>query len=187
MLEQIAVFRHLGTLSDGTRVLLRPLMKEDREKLRAFFAPTSPEDLQYFRSDVTNPAVINGWIDNLDYAKVLPIVAIVNDRIVGQATLHFGAGPYRHMAEVRIFLCKEFRRRGLGTLVLRTLSELARKMGLQRLMAQVVADQRQVIKAFQSQGYTLEATLPDHFMMPDGETRDIVILIQRLTPQREEF
>jgi len=29
--------------------------------------------------------------------------------------------------------------------------------------------------------------LPDHFMMPDGETRDIVILIQRLTPQREEF
>jgi RimJ/RimL family protein N-acetyltransferase len=187
MLEQIAVFRHLGTLSDGTRVLLRPLMKEDRERLLEFFAPVSKEDLQYFRSDVTKPEVINGWIDNLDYSKVLPVVAIVNDRIVGQATLHFGVGPYRHLAEMRIFLSKDFRRRGLGTLVIRTMNDLARKMGLQRVMVQIVADQRQVIKAFQSQGYVLEATLPDHFMMPDGETRDLAILILRLTPKREEF
>ena len=187
MLDQIAIFRHLGTLSDGTRVLLRPLVKEDRERLLDFFTPVSQEDLQYFRSDVTKPEVINGWIDSLDYTKVLPVVAIVSDRIVGEATLHFGAGPYRHVAEARIFLSKEFRRRGLGTLVIRTMNDMARKLGLQRLMVQVVADQRQVIKAFQGHGYVLEATLPDHFMMPDGETRDLAVLILRLTPKRDEF
>jgi RimJ/RimL family protein N-acetyltransferase len=187
MLEQISVFRHLGTLTDGTRVLLRPLTKEDHERLASFFALTSQDDIQYFRNNVSDPKVIQGWIDNLDYRKVLPIVALVNDRIVGQVTLHFGTGPFRHLAEVRIFLGKEYRQRGLGTITIRTLSDIGRKLGLQRLVVQTVADQTHVIKAFQSQGYTIEATLRDQFMLPDGETRDLVILIQQLTPKREQF
>ncbi|MFQ6057553.1 MAG: GNAT family N-acetyltransferase [Anaerolineae bacterium] len=187
MLEQIVKYRQLGTLTDGTRVLLRPLVKEDKEKLIELFAPTPPEDLMYLQDDVTDRELVGSWADNIDYKKVLPLVAVVNERIVGDATLHFRKGPARHIAEVRIFLSKEFRRRGLGTLMLKTLIDLARRFGLQQLVAEVVASQVKVIKAFQSLGFQLRCTLEDYFILPDGETQDVAILILRLVPRKEEF
>lgn len=187
MLEQIIKYRHLGTLTDGTRALLRPLVKEDREKLVEFFAPISPEDLKYIRDDVTNRELVASWAENLDYRRVFPLVAVVNDRIVGEATLHFRKGPARHIAEVRIFLSREFRRRGLGTSMLKTLIEIARRFGLQQLVAEVVASQVKVIKAFQGLGFQARGTFEDYFMLPDGETEDLVILTLRLVPRREEF
>jgi L-amino acid N-acyltransferase YncA len=187
MLEQIIKYRHLGTLTDGTRVLLRPLVEEDKEKLIELFAPISPGDLKYLRDDVTDRELVASWVEDLDYQKVFPLVAVVNDHIVGDATLHFRKGPARHMAEVRIFLSREFRRRGLGTLMLKTLIEIARRFGLQQLVAEVVASQVKVIKAIQSLGFGLRCTFEDYFMLPDGETQDVVVLTLRLVPRREEF
>jgi L-amino acid N-acyltransferase YncA len=188
MLDEIIKYRQIVTLADGSRVLLRPLTKEDQNALLGLFAPISREDLKFMRSDVTDTAMVAAWVEQLDYSQLLPIVAVVNDRIVGDATVHFrGRGPQRHIADVRIFLNKEFRRRGLGTAMLRSLIELARKLGLQQLVAEVIADQIKVIHAFQSLGFELRATFPDYFMMPDGETHDVAVLILTLGKKKEEF
>ena len=109
------VFRQLITLSDGGRVLLRPLTKEDREALIELFENVSAEDSRYMRHSVIDSDLVTKWIDDLDYDRVLPLVAVVNERIVGSATLHFFEGPARHRAEVRIYLAKEIRRRGVGS------------------------------------------------------------------------
>lgn len=185
--EHISTHRHLITLKDGVRVLLRPLTKEDRDRLVAFFAPVTPEDAKYVRDPVTDPAVVRRWVDELDYTRVLPLVAVVQDRIVGDLTLHFGEGPGRHMGELRIFLAKDYRRRGLGTAMLRSAVDLARKSGMQQLVAYVVADQTRVLKAFESIGFGAQCRYDDFFMFPDGETTDVVILTMRLVPREEEF
>lgn len=187
MLNQIAKYRQIVTLADGTRVLFRPLMPEDRAALIALFEPIGPDDYKLMRNDVRNRELVGAWVDNLDYKKVLPLVAIVNDRIVGDATLHFRAGPGRHIADVRIFLSKEFRRHGLGTALLRALVDVARKCGIQQLVAEVVADQVKVINAFKSLGFEQRAAFADYFMMPDGETHDVIVLILPLAHKREEF
>lgn len=187
MLDQITKYRQIVTLADGTRVLLRPLMSEDRAALIALFEPVGPDDYKLMRNDVRNKELVGSWVDNLDYKKVLPVVALVSDRIVGDATLHFRTGPGRHIADVRIFLSKEFRRRGLGTAMLRALIEVARKCGLQLLVAEVVADQVKVINAFKNLGFEQRAVYPDYFMMPDGETHDVVVLMLPLIHKREEF
>jgi L-phenylalanine/L-methionine N-acetyltransferase len=187
MLDQIAKYRQLVTLADGTRVLFRPLVKEDRAALIALFEPIGNEDFRLMRNNVRDPQVINGWIENLDYHRTLPIIAVVNDHIVGDATLHFRHGPGRHVADMRVFLSKEFRRRGLGVAMLRAMIDVARKLGLQQVMAEVVADQVKTITAFQSLGFELRATFPDYFMFPDGETQDVAVLILRLTSKKEEF
>jgi RimJ/RimL family protein N-acetyltransferase len=187
MLDQINKFRQIITLADGTRVLLRPLTKDDKASLIALFEPTSDEDFKLMRNDVRNKELVGAWVDNLDYKRVLPIVAVVNERIVGDATLHFRAGPGRHLADVRIFLSKEFRKRGLGTAMLRTLIDIAKKLGLQQLVAEVVADQVKVITAFKDLGFEQRAIYPNYFMMPDGETHDVVVLILPLTKKRDEF
>ena len=187
MLEQIGKYRQVITLSDGTRVLLRPLTAEDKNALIAMFEPTSADDLRSMRNDVRNREMIGKWAEDVDYKKVFPLLAVVNDRIVGDASLHFRSGPSRHIADVRIFLTKEFRRRGLGSAMLRAVIDAARKAGLQQIVAEIVADQAKVVSAFQQLGFELRATYTDYFMMPDGETHDVVVLILRLAPKREEF
>ncbi|MBI5302982.1 MAG: GNAT family N-acetyltransferase [Chloroflexi bacterium] len=187
MLDQIAKYRQIVTLADGTRVLFRPLAKEDKSELLSLFQPVSSDDFRLMRNNVRDPQVVSSWIENLDYRRTLPIVAVVNDHVVGDATLHFRPGPGRHLADVRIFLSKEFRRRGLGVALLRTLIDVARKLGLQQLVAEVIADQVKTIAAFQSLGFELRATFTDYFMYPDGETQDVVVLVLRLASKKEEF
>ena len=108
------VFRQVVTLRDGARVLLRPLLREDLQAMLDLFLPVPYEERRYMRDDVNDPQVISAWIEDLNYEKVFPLAAVMGDRIAGVSTLHFNQGSARHRCELRIFLCKEFRRRGLG-------------------------------------------------------------------------
>jgi L-amino acid N-acyltransferase YncA len=185
--EQVSTYRNLITLKDGARVLLRLLTPDDCGRLVELFSAVSPEDAKYLRDPVSNPEIVRQWVDQLDYARVMPLMAVAQDRIVGDATLHFRKGPARHLGEVRIFLARDFRRRGLGTHMLRAIVELARRAGLHLLVAEIVADQVKVIKAFQSIGFQFQCAFEDAYMFPDGETTDITTLTMRLLPREEEF
>ncbi len=185
--EQIKTYREIVTLRDGANVLLRPMTLEDEKGMIELFTPVSDEDLRYLRDNVRDPSVIREWCDKLDYAKVLPLLAVVKERIVGEATLHFRKGPRRHIGEVRIYLAKDFRQRGLGTKMLKTLIELARKQDLHILLAEIVTEQTQVIKAFQNLGFVLRCTFDDFFMLPDGDLRDAAILTLALRPKTYDF
>ncbi len=181
------IYRQVITLRDGTRVLLRPLVKEDYRALSDLYMNVSFEDRRYMRHDVNDPEVIRAWIDQLDYDSVLPIVAVVGDRIVGNTTLHFNRGPARHRAEIRIFLAKDYRRRGLGNKLLQAVIDIARKKGLFMLEVQVVSDQIEVIKAMKNSGFEKACTFENYFMFPDGELRDIIHLILHLRKVEDEF
>jgi acetyltransferase len=187
MLDHVAHFRQLGTLADGTRVLLRPLLREDGDALQALFSNLSPEDLQFIRSDVANKKTVQSWIDDLDYHRVLPLMAVVNDRFVGDATLHFRSGPHRHVAEIRIFLLQEYRRRGLGNLMLKTLIDIGRKSGVQFIIAQVVADHTRVVDAFHTLGFERKTVLEDFYLLPNGDAHDVIFMVLSLRAKKEEF
>lgn len=186
-IDRLAIFRNLLTLRDGTRVLLRVLNEDDRDRLQAMFATISDDDADAMRDNVKDPSAIHKWIDELDYRRVIPLVAVVNDEIVGDATLHLGQGPYRHKAEVRIFLSKPYRQRGLGTAMLKALIDLAKRLELHLLTVEVIADRTSVIRAFRGLGFQMQTTLPDYFMMPDGETLDVAVMILPLVRSVTEF
>lgn len=187
MPEQLATYRHLSTFNGGQRVLLRPLVKADQEQLIRLFADALPEDLEYFRSDVKDPAVITRWCEELDYHAVFPLVAVINNDIVGDATLHVGRGYTRHLGWVRLYIDRRYRRHGLGRLMLDGLIDTARKIGLQQLLAEVVVNQVQVIKAFQNLGFRQEFVYQDFFMTPHGETLDVALLVLRLVESPNTF
>lgn len=185
--EQIIKYRDIITLKDSVSVLLRPMTPDDLQGLIKLFAPISDEDFLYLRDDVRDPAVLEVWCKTLDYSRVLPLLAVVKDQLVGQATLHFQRGPKRHVGEVRIFLAKGFRQRGLGTRMLNKLIDLARRSGLHLLVAEIVADQTKVIKSFQKLGFEKQAIYEDYFMLADGDTRDVAVLFLNLRPKTDEF
>ena len=103
------VFRQVVTLRDGARVLLRPLVPDDRQALLDFFLPVSFQERRYMRHNVNDAEVVSAWAENVNYEKIFPVIAVVGDRIVGEAILQFNDGPARHRAELRIFLSKDFK------------------------------------------------------------------------------
>ena len=177
MIERLGTYRNLVTLRDGVRVLLRVIEKGDRAALQAMFDQVSDEDLKYMHSNVKNPALVRKWIDEMDYSQIIPVVALVGGKIVGDATLHRGQGPYRHTGELRIFLPEAYRQRGLGTAMLKSLIDIANKLDMHLLTAEVIAEKLSVVRAFQGQGFQLLASLPGYFMLPDGKTLDVALLI----------
>jgi RimJ/RimL family protein N-acetyltransferase len=185
--EQLTSYRHLITLSDGLRVLLRPLVPKDRDALVALFAGLPPTETQYFRSNIADPQVVAVWAEKPDYTSIFPLVAVVGDRIVGNSTLHLGKGYTRHIAQIRIFLLKEYRRHGIGTTMIRAQLEIARKLGLHQLIAEVVESQPQVIHAFERLGFERQFAWKDMFMTSEGETLDMIVLVNYLKRPTDNF
>lgn len=181
------IFRQVVTLRDGARVLLRPLTPEDKGALLDFFLPVPYEERRFMRHNINDPEIVSNWALNPDYDKIFPLIAVIGDRIVGNATLHFGQGPARHRAEMRIFLAKDFRRRGLGSKLIQALVEIAKRRSLYILEVQTVTELVHDIKAMQKTGFEIKCTFDDHFMLPDGELRDIVYMVMRLRAVEDEF
>ena len=62
-------------LKDGTKILLRPMVAEDKDALFEFFKEVPREDTRSLRDDVSSVLLIEKWADKLDYDKTLPILA----------------------------------------------------------------------------------------------------------------
>jgi len=75
----------------------------------------------------------------------------------------------------------------MGGLMLSGLIDIARKLGLQQLIAEVVTNQVLIIKAFQNLGFKDEFIYRDYFMTPQGETLDVALLILRLVENPTTF
>lgn len=165
-------------LKDGIMVTLRPMVKEDGEKLLQFFTELPETDRLYLREDVTKREVIEGWIRDLDYHRVFPLLAEFQGRIVGDATLHRSEyGWARHTAEVRVTIAKEFQHRGLGTKMVQELIGIATERGLEKILAEVMGNQAAALRAFEKMGFRKAATIPGLVKDMAGQYRDLVILI----------
>ena len=186
---QLARYRKVKTLPDGTKLLLRPLDKteQDKQGLIDLFARAPEEDLEYFRHDAADPAIVAHWVDNLCLERVYPLVAVVDGRIIGDFTLHFGERFHRHMAWVRLFIDQDFRGMGIGTLMLCTLIEIARMLGLQFLYIEVVTPQYRVIKAVEDLGFHHAVTLTDYFITSTGQTLDMGVYVLALVDHSSCF
>ena len=153
------------------------MVKEDAQKLLAFFRRLPEEDRLFLKEDVTDEKVIQQWADQLDYEKVFPVLAFVGDDIVGDATLHMDQrGWTRHIGEVRCVVAREYQRKGLGTTLIREMFHRALQKGLHKLRAQMPDTQLGAMKAFQTIGFKKEAVLKEHMMDTKGNKHDLVIM-----------
>jgi RimJ/RimL family protein N-acetyltransferase len=164
-------------LRDGGEVIVRPLEPADREALLAFFRGLQAEDRLFLKEDVTDPAVVQRFFEELDYERVFPIVAWHGVRIVGDGTLHRQRrGWTRHVGEVRVVVARQFQRHGLAKVLVRELVARAQAVGLEKIEAQVLADQRGALRAFESLGFEREAVRRGHARDLAGHARDLVLL-----------
>jgi RimJ/RimL family protein N-acetyltransferase len=166
------------TLRDGTGIVIRPLARQDGPALLAFFAALPDDDRQFLREDVTKKDVIDRWMAELNFDKVLSIVATDGAEIVGDATLHFNIhGWQRHMAEIRCVVSREYQKKGLGTALMRELVAHAVEKGVIRIAAYMMDTQKSAQRAFERLGFRKEAELKDFVKDIKGKTHNLVVMV----------
>jgi RimJ/RimL family protein N-acetyltransferase len=167
-----------GVLKDGARVKLRPLAKEDREMLLKFFQGLDDRELSFLRNDVRDPTVIDHWVNHINYHRVFPLVAEADGRIVGDATLHMRrVGWKRHLGNVRVVVAKDYQGRGLGTLLINEIVELAGEFGLEKLVAEIHLQALAAFAAFKKAGFSVKAVFEDLVKDPSGKSSDLVVMV----------
>ncbi len=165
-------------LKDGTRVTIRPLARDDFDKLLAFVNALPYEDRLFLRHDVDTEEAVRRRADELDETRVIPLVALENDNLIGEGFLHFM--PYewmKHVGHVRLATARSHRNRGLGGLIMRELVSLASERHLEKLLAYATEENTGAIKMSAALGFQRAAVLKGMVKDRTGKTRDLVIMV----------
>ncbi len=165
------------TLRDGAKIEIRIMSQDDKSAVLAFAQSLAEEDLLFLRSDITQPAVVDDWMKNLESGYSNSLAAYDESGLVGYASVHKNAAPWtRRVGELRVNVSQEYRARGLGKNLISEIFSVARGLGLQKLMANMTADQPGAQAAFRKLGFVPEAMLADYVEDKNGRPRDLVIM-----------
>lgn len=148
-------------LGDGGVVRLRPIRPEDGEAVVAFHQRQSPESL-YYRYFSPKPKLTPAEVEHLtsvDGVRNMAFVAFDGDVLIG-------IGRYDQLragneAEVAFQADESHRGRGLATVFLEYLIAAARDAGLDGLVAQVLPDNRRMLKVFERAGFDAHRQFAD--------------------------
>jgi GNAT superfamily N-acetyltransferase len=161
--------------------MIRPFTETDAPALRDFFRRL-PIDVRRFAWDnIDDPAVVERWARNIDYGKVLPLLALHGSTVVADATLHRrDHGPLRKVGRVKWLLAPEYRGQGLGTVLVNTLIGIAREQGLRHLTTLLIADlEADAVSTLTELGFD-SLPIPGYGTDADGARHDMVKLILEL-------
>ncbi len=174
------------TLKNGTTVTIRPLLRSDFEKLFTFFKRIPSRERLYLKNDVSNPHVVRGWVEKMDYWERLPFIAEQNDRIIGYASLYQNQfGWMRSIGQMRIINLPECRGLGLGKYLIQNIIEAATHSGLEKIDLELVGEQDTA--PFQKLGFELQARLKDHVKDFSGRVHDYLIMVYNINDPEEEI
>ena len=170
-----------AVLRDGRRLLIRPFTAVDVDPLYEFFQRL-PEEVRRFAWDrIDSHALVESLGLDLDYGKVLPLLAWDGHKVVADATLHRRTGsPLRMVGRVKWLLDPAYRGAGLGTLLMNHFIDTARADGLRHLTCMLIsdfeADAVQTLTNLGFQGYTI----PGYGTDPDGNQHDMIKMVLKL-------
>src|SRR5215468_10961123 len=82
-------------LKDSSKSRLRPLRKDDEKGFHEFFLVVPEKERMFIKHRVSDPQVIHDWCQNIDLHRHLAILAHMDGKIVGSATLHQQQGGWK--------------------------------------------------------------------------------------------
>ena len=170
-----------AVLRDGRRLLIRPFTEKDVDALYELFLRL-PQEVRRFAWDrIDNRFLVESWGRELEYSKVLPLLAFDGKKVVADATLHRRQGsPLRLVGRVKWLLDPAYRGAGLGTILINQFIDTARADGLRHLTCMLISDlEADAVQTLTSLGFTAH-TFPGYGTDPDGNQHDMVMMVLKL-------
>jgi GNAT superfamily N-acetyltransferase len=170
-----------AVLRDGRRLLIRPFTERDTESLYQFFQRLPAEVRRFAWDRIDNRALVESWGRELDYGKVLPLLALDGTKVVADATLHRREGsPLRLVGRIKWLLDPEYRGAGLGIVLVNDFIRIARSNGLRHLTCMLIADlEADAVDTLKRLGFE-SYLVPGYGTDPDGNQHDMVKMVLKL-------
>ena len=155
-------FSQASTLRDGTPVTIRVMRPSDRERIVTAFGKLDADSVytRFFSYRKEIPASALDRIAAIDFDKLAGLVVTVGngseETVIGTAT-YVGsvASDGTKVAEVAFTIEEDYQRQGLAGKLLGALAALARRHGIVRLEAEVLAGNTSMLTVFQRSGLPL--------------------------------
>ncbi len=164
-------------LKDGSKSTLRPLKKDDEKGFHEFFQTIPEQERMFIKHRVSDISVIREWCQNIDLHRNLPLLALINKKIVGAATLHQQTGGWkRHIGRVSVLVSPQFRGRGLARAMVSEIVSISRHLGLEKVEAEFIGGQEAAIKMFALMGFSNLVRLEDYVKDMQAITHDYILM-----------
>jgi acetyltransferase len=153
-------------LKDGGAYTVRPIHPDDAEMLQALVRGLSAES-RYFRFASSLPELPLRMLARftlIDYDREMALVAVVketttaedgsvseHERIVGVSRIV--ANPDGTSCEFALLVADDFAGRGLGSRLMTSIADAARRMGLAEIMGLILTNNQPMLKLMTSLGY----------------------------------
>jgi L-amino acid N-acyltransferase YncA len=162
---------------EGGSAEIRLMTVEDGPAVLAFARALPAHDLLFLPRDISQEKVLAAWLTEIGRGTFVSLVATLDGKVVGCAAIVRDPLSWsRHVGELRVVTSSALRGKGVGRALIEEAFALALNLGLEKLCAQMTADQRGAIDIFEGLGFRGEALLRDQVKDPDGTKHDIVIL-----------
>jgi acetate---CoA ligase (ADP-forming) len=184
-------------LRDGTSLLVRAVHPSDKPLVLALFGRLSPQSIRYrafgAKSTLTERELIA--LTEVDFDTHVALAAVVRtpgeERLVGIARyIRFDArgklDAKSSVAEAAFTVEDAYQGRGIGTLLLEHLAEIARAAGVEQIEADVLADNYRMMEVFVESGFVVRQALDAgiyHVTFPTDATAAFV----RASAERERL
>lgn len=156
---------------------LRLMGRADADAMVQFARSLPPDDLLFLRRNITDPAAVQGWIDNIEAGSAVVVLALSGGQLAGYASLNLNLANWmRHLGELRLLTGTGYRGVGLGRILASEIYAVSRLLGLRKLSAQMTLDQAGARATFERLGFRPEALLTDWVMDAKGRTRDLLVM-----------
>ncbi len=160
--QYIAPFR----MKDGTEVLIRPIRPEDEPLMVRFHQTLSERSvyLRYFQASNLDRRTAHERLTRIcftDYDRDIVLIAVAPGTADQPTVLGVGRLSKLHgsnEAEFAMLISDQYQRRGLGTELLRRVTEIGKAEGLQRISALVLRENREMQIVGERLGYAIRGT-----------------------------
>jgi acyl-CoA synthetase (NDP forming)/RimJ/RimL family protein N-acetyltransferase len=155
-------------LSDGATAHLRPIRPDDAQRLVEFYGRVSDES-KYFRFFAPYPTLSDADVrrfTNVDYVDRVALILLSGEDLIAVAR-------YERIdavqAEVAFLVEDAHQGRGVGSVMLEHLAQVARESGVRRFVAETLPQNHKMIAVFSDAGYTLSSRIEDGVVHVDFE------------------
>ncbi len=164
-------------LKDGRTATFDWLRAEDLPELVKVLNSVIREGKYLFmNNEITDMEEESRWFKRGTKEGMLYLVAKVDGRIVGGASIHPRTDKRSHVAEFGIFIQNGYRNLGLGANLTNTFTKLARERNLEILQLSVYATNKRAFHVYRKCGYKECGLLTRDIRFADGTYTDRILM-----------
>lgn len=180
------IFKDKELYIGDMHILLRSAKTEDAANLIAYLKKTAGETPYLIRNPEEVSITMEGeisFIKCMEEAKSeLMLLAFCNGKHVGNCSLMSMGNyeRYKHRCSIAIALYQEYCGRGIGSVMLETVLQVARELGYEQAELEVAASNKSAIALYKKMGFQVYGTFPNNMKYKDGSYADCHWMMKKL-------